>query len=108
MAKFYGKIGYVKTEETEPGVWVTVPIEKTYFGDVYRSTKSWQNAQKVNDDINISAEISVVADPYLLSHLHNIRYVRYSDAVWEVNTIDPQYPRVNLSLGGLYNGKVAE
>ena len=30
MAKFSGKIGYISTVETEPGIWEETAIEKQY------------------------------------------------------------------------------
>lgn len=107
MAKFYGSIGYVATQETKPGKWEEVAHERKYAGDFNRYSKRWQNGTKINDDINITAEISIVADPFLYDNLHTIRYVRIKGIPWEVTSIDPQHPRINLGIGGLYNGKVA-
>ena len=108
MAKFYGVIGYVTTNETEPGIWSQVVTERKYFGDIFKRSKSWQNNQKVNDDISVNVELSVVADSYLYSHIHNIRFAVYNDTAWEVTTVEPQPPRLILSLGGIYNGRRAE
>lgn len=105
MAKFHGIVGYVKTEEIRPGVWESVITEKVYFGEFNRLSKSWQNGTKVNSDIVIRAEVSIVADPYLISHKHNIRYVVIDGTPWEVSSIEPNHPRLILNLGGVYNGK---
>lgn len=110
MAKFFGKIGYAKTTETKPGIWENVLAEKTYSGDLNRFVRRWQNGTKVNDDVNISAQISVIADSYLLENAHCIRYVKLNtntDVAWEVDSIEPQYPRLLLNLGGVYNGETA-
>lgn len=106
MAKFYGAIGYVKTQETKPGKWTGVPTEKKYSGDITRFTKHNQNSSNLNDDISINAEVSIVADPYLFDNMHNIRYVKINEVAWEVSSIEPQYPRILLNLGGVYNGEV--
>lgn len=103
MAKFYGKIGYGVTEETSPGVWEEFITEKSYYGEVIRNTRKLQSLDKVNDDVNISNEISIVADPFAYKNFHSIRYVEYMGAKWKVTTVDVQYPRLVLSLGGLYN-----
>lgn len=108
MAKFYGIIGYSKTVETEPSVWEPVIIEKKYTGDINRYTKRYQDGTKVNADISLNAEISIVADSYLIQNYHMIRFVVLNDVAWEVTSIDPQFPRMNLSIGGLYNGPRSE
>ena len=64
MAKFYGEIGYANIVETEPGVWEEKIIKRNYYGDIIRNTRSLQTSDNVNDNINISNEISIVADPY--------------------------------------------
>lgn len=103
MPKFYGAVGYAKTVETSPGVSVEQITERNYYGDVIRNTRRLQGADKVNDDINISNEISIVADPYANDHFYAIRYVVFQGAKWKVSNVDVQYPRLILSLGGLYN-----
>lgn len=107
MAKFYGKVGYVETKETSPGVWTEEVTEQTYFGDVNRYTRNLQSSNQVNDNVTVTVEISIVADPFAYQHFHSIRYVEYMGALWKVSTIDPQRPRLNMTLGGLYNGEQA-
>ena len=107
MAKFYGKIGYIKTEETKPGIWKKVADEKYYSGEFNRRTKRWQNDNKVNDNIAINAEISIVADSYSLENKHFMRYVVLDKVAWEITSIELVYPRLILELGGLYNGELA-
>lgn len=104
MAKYYGKIGYAKTVETAPGVWTEEITERTYFGDLIRNTRRLQSSDKVNDDINIANELSIVADPYAMNNFHTMRYAEFMGARWKVSTVEVQYPRLILTLGGLYNG----
>lgn len=106
MGKFYGEIGYVTTKETVPGKWKTVVTEKTYSGEFNRISRTWQSGTKINDDINISAEISIIADPYFRDHLREIRYAKLNGVPWKVESIEPNYPRYSLRIGGLYNGEV--
>lgn len=102
MAKFYGKIGYAETEQTSPGVWKEQIVEREYYGDLIRNTRRLQAADKVNDDINISNEISIVADPYAMSNFHSIRYAEFMGAKWKISSVEVSYPRLILTLGGLY------
>ena len=104
MAKFYGKIGYAVTTETEPGVWVEQIIERSYYVDIIRNVRKLQTSDQVNDDINISNEISIVADPFAYQNFHSMRYVEYMGTRWKVQSIEVSYPRLILSVGGVYNG----
>lgn len=104
MNKFYGSIGYAELVETTPGVWTEQIVSRNYYGDVIRDLRRLQEASKVNDDINVSSEISVVADPYAYNHFHTMRYVEFMGAKWKIVSVEPKYPRLILSVGGLYNG----
>jgi len=105
MAKFYGKIGYIETVETSPGVWEEQITERNYYGDVIRNTRRLQTADKLNDDINISNEFSIVADPYAMNHFYSMKYIEFMGAKWKISNVDAStYPRLILSVGGLYNG----
>lgn len=108
MAKFYGNIGYAETVETEPGLWVEQITERPYFGDIIRNTRRLQTSGTINDDINISNQISVLADPYANENFHAMRYVWFMGTRWKVTDVEVQYPRLILSLGGLYNGESVE
>ena len=103
MAKFYGPIGFAKTVETVPGVWEEQIVERNYRGELTRNNRRLQTANQVNDDITIANEISIVADPYVNENFHSMRYVKFMGTKWKVSNIDVQYPRLILSLGGVYN-----
>ena len=85
MAKFYGVIGYAVTEETEPGIYEERIVEKEHFGDVIRNTRRLSNVAKVNDDITISNQISIVADPFANNNFHSMRYVSFMGSKWKVS-----------------------
>lgn len=101
--KFSGKIGFVTTVEIYPGVWEEQPIERQYFGDVTRNLRKIQGNSKVNSDINISNEISIVADPFANENFHNMRFVEFMGAKWKIESVEVQYPRLILFIGGVYN-----
>lgn len=103
MAKYCGAIGFAMPEETAPGVWTDQIVEKIYRGEVIRNFMKWQNSENLNDDLNISNELSVVGDPFLCCNCANIKYATYMGVKWKVNSIDIQYPRLKLSLGGVWN-----
>lgn len=103
MAKFYGPIGYAVTEETTPGVWEDRISERMYFGELVRNTRRLQTADKLNDNINVSNEISILADPFAYQNFHTMRYVEFMGAKWKISSVEVQYPRLILTVGGVYN-----
>lgn len=104
MAKWYGVIGYAETVETEPGLWEESISEMPYYGDIIRNIRKLQASGSVNDDVNISNQISIVADPFAITHFHAMRYAELYGTRWKVNNVEVQYPRLILDLGGVYNG----
>lgn len=105
MARFYGEVGFVDSVETSPGVWEEKVVKRqSYFGDVIRNTRRWENGDSVNDNLNISNSISIVADDYAKTHAYEIRYVEWMGARWEVSTVEFKSPRLVLTVGGVYNG----
>lgn len=102
MAKWFGTIGYEETVETAPGVWEEKIVVRSYYGDLLRNTRRLQSTDQLNDNINVANEISILADPYAMEHFHSIRYVEFSGSLWKVNNVEVNYPRLTLSLGGLY------
>lgn len=102
MAKWFGSIGYAETVETTPGVWVEQITVREYYGDLTRNTRRLQTADKINDDININNELSIISDPYAMNHFYSMRYAEFMGAKWKITNVEVQYPRLILSLGGLY------
>lgn len=107
MAKFYGAIGYTVTEETKPGIWKEQITERMYFGDLIRNTRKLQSTDQLNDDINVANEVSIVADPFANENFHLMKYVEFMGAKWKITSVEVQYPRLILTVGGVYNGKQA-
>lgn len=104
MAKFCGNIGFVKTVETEPGIWKEQAEEHMYYGDITSPVIRNQSSGGINDDINISNTISIVADPFANENVQYMRYVVIEGTKWKINSVSLQYPRLSLSIGGVYNG----
>lgn len=100
MPKFYGKIGFAESVETAPGVWEETIVERNYYGEVVRNTRKLVTSDHLNDDISITNEISIISDPYANKNFHSMRYVKFMGTAWKVNSIEVQYPRLILSLGG--------
>ena len=109
MAKWYGRVGYdVKTVETEPGIWEPEIVERPYYGDLLKNVSKWAaNTNSVNDNLTVANQISIVADPYAYQHFSSIKYVEFMGVMWDVTSVEPQYPRLILTVGGVYDGPQA-
>lgn len=110
MAKFYGKIGFIKTEELydggEPtGRFKVQTIERNYSGDILRNNRRWsESTEKVTDDISIDNQFSILADSFITENLSYLKYITYFGAKWKITSVDIQYPRLILTTGGVWNG----
>lgn len=104
MTKYYGKIGFIKTEESDPGVYVEKTIERLYKGEVIRNNRRWESSQdSINSNINVNNSISIVSDDFVVNNMPFIRYVEWMGSYWNINSIDVQPPRLVLEIGGVYN-----
>lgn len=105
MAKFKGVIGFAESVEKEPGIYVEDIVTRPYRGDILYNRRRLESSGGVNSNINVSNEISILADAYATDHFHAMRYVEYGGAKWNVSNVDAtKRPRLVLTLGGLYNG----
>lgn len=104
MNRWCGEVGYIETVEVEPGVWEEREVVRFYYGEFVKKSSKFIVSGGVNDDRDVSAEISVMADPYSELHFHSIGYVKFGGVKWKVNTVEPRRPRLILSIGGIYNG----
>ena len=107
MAKFYGPIGYAESIEKEPGVWEDLITERGYFGELIRNTRRLETSNNLNDNINVSNEISIVADEFANQHFNSMRYVEFAGVKWKITSIEVRHPRLILTVGGVYNGEQA-
>lgn len=107
MAKYYGKVGYAESVETKPGVWTDKITEHLHSGDVIRMSRSLQAGENLNDDLTVNNQISILADPFASQNFHAMRYINWMGANWKISKIDVQYPRLILTIGGVYNGQTA-
>ncbi len=104
MAKWFGVVGFAETVETAPDIWTEQITKRSYYGDLLRNNRRLQASDQLNDNITIANEISIVSDPYANQHFHAIRYVEFAGTKWKVSNVEVLYPRLKLTLGGVYNG----
>lgn len=101
--KFYGNIGFVKTIEQEAGMYHPYVSVKPYRGDVNRNIRRVKSGESINDDIVLNNEISIVADSFATENLGYMRYVEWLGQKWKIESAEIVYPRIILTLGGVYN-----
>lgn len=105
MARFYGKIGFSVTEPTSRSVYEPKIVERYYAGDVFKNYSRFEKSNDgVNDNVNIANDFSILSDPYALDPFHTIRYIEWLGALWKVTGVLVEYPRLRLTIGGIYDG----
>ena len=102
--KFYGPVGFIEKIEKRPGVYTQEPVEYKYAGDVLRRSLRFQSGESVNDTLTPSQQISILADPYARNHVGSMKYVKWMGTAWKISEVSVEYPRLILTLGGVYNG----
>ena len=91
MSKWFGKIGYAVTNETEPGIWDETILEREYYGDM-------------NDNILLANVVSILADPFAIENCFHMAYAEIMGTKWKISEVEVQYPRLILTIGGVWNG----
>lgn len=107
MAKYYGMIGFGKTQETDPvnhpGVMEVVITERPYYGDIISNNRRYEKGDGLNDNLNIRNEFSIVADPFAFENFADMRYITWLGSKWKITDVKVDFPRMTLSVGGIYN-----
>lgn len=104
MARFWGIVGLNRgTQEVAPGILKEVIEEVEVKGDIYLNRGSWPNAG-ARTGISVNHVLSVVTPEDSDLELTEAVYVIWQKRKWAVQSIAFKRPRVDLTLGGLYNG----
>ena len=105
MARWFGNVGYINTVETVPGKWMPEETVHEYSGDVIRSGTRWAvNSESTNDNLTVNVQISIVADPFAIDNFYSMKWIEYLGTKWKITNVEPQFPRLLLTLGGVWNG----
>lgn len=105
MNKFWGTVGFVRDVETSPDVYEEVATERGYSCEVLKREKRWQpSGYVIDDNLTVENRISLLADPFALDAYEDIRYIVRGKSKWKVTSVEVAYPRLILSLGGVYHG----
>lgn len=104
MSKWFGKIGYAIQKESEPGIWEEEIIERDYYGDLLTDNRKRQTNNNVLDEITLSNMVSIIADPFAYNNCSCMAYAEIMGARWKISEVEVKPPRLNLTIGGVYNG----
>jgi hypothetical protein len=109
MSKWFGRIGFAQTVETEPSVYEEKIVERDFYGDLLENNRRLRaSSDKVNDDITIQNQLSIVADPFAQEHFYSMKYATLYGGKWKITDVKVSWPRLILTLGGLYCGGQTE
>jgi len=106
MSKYCGNIGYRETVEVDTDIWQDKITPHKHYGDVIKNTSRMVNGENTTIKTpQCNNSLSIVGDPYAFENFHNIVYATFMGTKWTVTNVDVQYPRLILTLGGVYNGE---
>lgn len=105
MSKWYGLIGYETYEDDNTGVARPVITERYYYGDLNRLARRLQTDDRINSDIVLNNELSIIADAFALENFDSIRYAEFMGTKWAVSSAQVEYPRIILNFGGVYHAQ---
>jgi hypothetical protein len=106
MNKWAGVIGFAQTvkSETKPSVWEEEITERRYYGDILRNyRRNETQSDSPNDNINLNNQLSVVSDTFMYDNFQYMKYVTWMNSKWSIKSVELQYPRVIIEIGGVYN-----
>lgn len=101
--KWYGNIGFgIPVNEND--IHTEVITDKPYKGDILENNLRWQQSDKIDDDLNITNKISVIANDFAYDNIGYMKYVELRGNKWKIVSATLQYPRILLTIGGVWNG----
>ena len=112
--KWHGLIGFEEQVEVSPGpgkatVWKPQITKRHYYGDISRLLKRYDSGDKINDDVSINNQFSVISDPYANQNFFNAKWIEWGGRKWKITEITVEPPRLTINIGGEYqDGNDAE
>lgn len=105
--KYSGRIGFKITapRDQDSDIYEPTITWVKYKGDCPRVMTKWTDSSEgINSNVDISQTISIVADPFLMNNYLSIFAIEFMGHFWEVKNIQVKYPRLEMSIGGVYTG----
>ena len=65
-------------------------------------TKRYDHGDKVNDDLTINNQFSVISDPYANQNYWSMKWIEWGGRKWKVSEITVEPPRLTINIGGEY------
>lgn len=104
MPRFAGTIGISKlTYTSSPGIVKRDIHEVDVVGEIRNQRFSWSNAN-MRDGLRMQHVLSIVTPEDSDIDFSEVVYVNYRNHKWAVTAIEYKRPRVELTMGGAYNG----
>ena len=107
MNKYCGIIGFGSNQEIQPGVYDDVITERHYHGDIQKNRDRFNVSNTTSGELKITNQFSIVGDKYMFDHVSEIRYLEWHGTRWVVESVEIEYPRLVMNVGGIYNGPQA-
>ena len=85
--KCSGKIGYARTEETSPGIYQEIIVEKQYYGDIVRNSTQILDSNTINSSIKLNNSISVLCNNYMSDNIGCVRYMTFKKSKWKISNM---------------------
>ncbi len=104
MSRFWGPIGVTRGPvETAPGIFKRVIEEVDVTGQMRQASLRWPQAG-MREGLSAKHVLSVVTPEDSDIDFTEVVYIVWKSRKWSVTSIQYKRPRVELTLGGLYNG----
>jgi hypothetical protein len=104
MSRFRGPIGINRgARESAPGIFTNVIEEVMVQGEMRNVSARWSQ-QNANETLTAKHVLSVVTPEKSEIDFNAVVYIVWQGSKWSVTSIQYNRPRVELTLGGLYNG----
>lgn len=104
MTRFRGIIGLNRGPvESSPGIFEESIDELEVVGDLMSLGLRWPGAG-MQDGLSAKHILSIITPEDESVDFNEVVYVEWNGRKWNVVSIEFKRPRINLTLGGLYNG----
>jgi hypothetical protein len=106
VARYSGYIG-VKNDpvEVRPGVFTQDISEIEVSGQLKPKPWRWSAGELAQDKATAGHIISIIAPESTIGDWGEVLYATWQGRKWAVKSVEYARPRINLTLGGYYNGK---
>lgn len=108
MGKYSGMIGFASNEEIAPSLFDDRITERPYYGDILKNIPRYSTETTLSGGVQYNNSFSIVGDTYAFQHLTDIRYITWKGNKWIVDSSTEAYPRIEITIGGLWNGQTPE